>query len=198
MRSRFRKQQIWVKKDKKNKNEAILISNKISKILGEQGPEIYKIILSYITFEPIKRVELCINKNITNFVNDQPIYIDDIHMGKEISCRFGCGNKICIDANTIYSSYTVTNIKDKDMRDKYNPKYLLYSPKCAQCTGLYIRTQKEYCTYFSWNRCSRCKVLYIGDVGMGFSICDICLFAYYETKVTMKQHNFLYQRHEIK
>lgn len=130
------------------------------KILGDQGPEIYKIILSHNKIRLYKkRVELCISKNISECVKKLPIYISDNYLGKQINCGLSCENKMYINMDTIYATYIHMN-----MINEFNPKCFPCSPKCPECLQLNIRkTPTDNLDFTMWIRCIDCNLFYINN-----------------------------------
>jgi hypothetical protein len=141
-----------------------------SKILREHGPEIYKIILSYERLYPSKRKELCINKDITQYVNKLPIYIK-YYYGRSIKCVNDCDNKIYVDYDTVFASYIHMN-----MKDKYNKNYLPCMPKCPRCMNLYIRTPNNFDQeLLMWSECDSCNKFFISDFIGEHLNCNDCM-----------------------
>lgn len=165
----------------------------ISIVLGEQGPEIYMVIVRTLGFDKfLKKQCALVSKGCFYLIK---MSVLRVNYGDVIYCSNVCGKRMYIDADMVY-------YYDKN-KVNYQEKILNGLPTCPVCIGDYVRTTIDDTVkdYLAWNTCYFCKVLFIDGVYDGKRLlcpkCRWCQYGnrYYNThnnKVHITNNNFMY------
>lgn len=165
-----------------------MISKQISDTVGALGPEVYYLILqcNFVDKATIKQCAL-VSKRFLNELSSLKI---KVLYGFNIKCFHHCGNKMYIDANTIFY-YSCIH------KTSYNTHILNGIPKCPICLGNYVRMQPDDTIqeYIAWNKCNKCHTLFIDGMFKGDVLkCKKCRGNKKtdDTNVTIKNDNFIW------